>query len=134
VSGCVMLLTRDVIERVGHFREEYFFSFEDVDLCLRARAAGYRSLCVPAARAYHEGHTSIGRRSPKRLYFATRNHLKMAADASASPRLTRLARGGWIVGLNAAYALTSADAPLVPGLAAVVRGAWHHLRGRYGPD
>jgi hypothetical protein len=38
------------------------------------------------------------------------------------------------VGLNAAYAVTSADAPLIPGLAAVIRGAWHHVRGRYGPD
>jgi GT2 family glycosyltransferase/glycosyltransferase involved in cell wall biosynthesis len=134
VSGCVMLLTRAVLEQVGLFREDYFYSFEDLDLCLRARSAGFRSCCVPAARAYHQGHSSIGRRSARRLYFATRNHLKVASEANGSGGVAGLARGGWIVGLNAAYAVTSADAPLIPGLAAVIRGAWHHVRGRYGPD
>ena len=62
-----MLLTRALLERVGLFREDYFFSFEDLDLCLRARAVGYRIVCVTTARAYHQGHSSIGRRSPRRL-------------------------------------------------------------------
>ena len=91
-------------------------------------------MCVPTARAYHEGHGSIGRRSARRLYFATRNHLKVAGEAGATGGAAGFGRAAWIVGLNAAYAMTSADAPLVPGLAAVVRGAWDHLRGRYGPD
>jgi GT2 family glycosyltransferase/glycosyltransferase involved in cell wall biosynthesis len=134
VSGAVMLIRTEVLRRVGLLDERYFFSFEDIDFCLRARTAGFRVLCVPDAAAYHEGGRSIGRRSARRVYFATRNHLRLAARARGSRPIATAARGGLIVGLNALYALTSRDVPLFRGLAAVTRGTWHHLRGRYGID
>ena len=135
VSGCAMLIRREVFERIGLLAEEYFFSFEDLDFCLRARAAGLVTLCVGAARAYHEGGRSIGARSARRLYFATRNHLLMAGRVAPAPsRRHALLRGGVIVGLGLVHAVLRADAPPVAGVASVVRGAWHHLRGRYGSD
>ena len=135
VSGCAMLIRRVVFDHIGLLAEEYFFSFEDLDFCLRARAAGLATLCVGAAHAYHEGGRSIGARSPRRLYFATRNHLLMAARVAPAPSRARaLLRGGVIVGLGLAHAVLRADAPAAAGVASVVRGAWHHLRGRYGGD
>jgi GT2 family glycosyltransferase/glycosyltransferase involved in cell wall biosynthesis len=132
VSGCVMLIRRAVFERAGLLDEAYFFSFEDIDFCLRARDAGFHTGCVQDAIAYHEGGRTIGRRSARRVYFATRNHLRLAAQAGR-PRGTSL-RAGLVVGLNAAYVLVSPEAPLIRGASAVVRGAWHHFTGRYGPD
>jgi GT2 family glycosyltransferase/glycosyltransferase involved in cell wall biosynthesis len=132
VSGCVMLIRTDALRRAGLFDEDYFFSFEDLEFCLRVRRTGYRILCVPDAIAYHEGGRSIGRRSPRRVYYATRNHLLVAAQTAGGGPIARASRAGFIVGLNAAYALTSRDVPLLGGLAAVTRGAWHHVRGRYG--
>jgi len=132
VSGCVMLIRRAVFERAGLFDEAYFFSFEDIDFCLRARDAGFHTGCVQDAIAYHEGGRTIGRRSARRVYFATRNHLRLAAQAGR-PR-GRSLRAGLVVGLNAAYVLVSPEAPLIRGASAVVRGAWHHFTGRYGPD
>ncbi len=76
LSGCAMLLRREVFERVGMFDPAYFAYFEDVDLCLRTRRAGYRILYVPAARVYHKAaRSSTGRRnfSPLSVYFTTRN-------------------------------------------------------------
>jgi GT2 family glycosyltransferase len=132
-SGCALLIRREVFERVGLFDPDYFFFFEDVDLCLRAHGAGYSTLCVPAARAYHAGGRSIGRRSPKRVYFATRNHLKLDAGLDRM-RWRRFLRAGLIVAYNAAYVVTSPDAPLFSGALALVRGISHHVRGRYGAD
>jgi GT2 family glycosyltransferase/glycosyltransferase involved in cell wall biosynthesis len=134
VSGCVMLIRRAVLETAGPLKEDYFFSFEDIELCFRARAAGFRTVCVTDAWAYHEGCRSIGGRSPRRVYFATRNHLKLATDVAPTTAPLRALRGGFILALNLAYVLVSPDAPLLPGLAALVRGTWHHLSGRYGPD
>ena len=135
VSGCAMLIRREVFERIGLLAEEYFFSFEDLDFCLRARAAGQVTLCVGGARAYHEGGRSIGARSARRLYFATRNHLLMAGRVAPAPSRARaVLRGAVIVGLGLVHALAKADAPAMAGVASVVRGAWHHLRGRYGGD
>lgn len=132
VSGCVMLIRADVFERIGLLDVDYFFSFEDIDFCLRAAAAGFRVACVQDAIAYHEGGHSIGRRSARRAYFATRNHLRLAARLGM-PRGRHL-RSGLILGLNAAYVLVAPEAPLVSGMAALGRGAWHHFIGRYGPD
>src|SRR5262249_16874835 len=120
-------------EKVGRLDDAYFFFFEDVDFCLRARAAGFEVRCAPGARVYHEGGRSIGPRSARRIYFATRNHLRLGMVLQPNV-LLRTMTAGSIVALNSAYVLTSPDAPLVSGLGAVVRGAWHHLLGRYGPD
>jgi GT2 family glycosyltransferase len=131
VSGCVMLVRRAAIERAGAFDPEYFYSFEDVEFCLRVRGAGFRVACVPAARAYHEGGRSIGRRSARRIYFATRNHLRLSGQVGRPGG--RAPRAVAILGLNLAYVALAPDAPLVTGLLAVARGAWHHAIGRYGP-
>jgi hypothetical protein len=133
VSGATMLVRREVFERVGLLAEEYFFSLEDLDFCLRARQAGFLTLAVGGAFAYHEGSLSIGARSPRRLYFAARNHLLLARRAAprVAPGLA-LVRSGSIVALNVAHALVSAGTPRLPGLIAVGRGVVDHLRGRYG--
>ena len=132
LSGCVMLIRRTVFERVGFLDEAYFFSFEDIDFCLRARDAGFGLACVQDALAYHDGGRTIGRRSPRRVYFATRNHLRLAARAGDFAG--RPFRAALVLGLNAAYVVVSPEAPLVRGASAVVRGAWHHFSGRYGGD
>jgi GT2 family glycosyltransferase len=132
LSGCVMLIRRAVFERAGFLDDDYFFSFEDIEFCLRARDAGFRIACVQAALAYHEGGRTIGRRSARRVYFATRNHLRLAAQAGDS--LGRPFRAALVLGLNAAYVVVSPEVPLIPGASALVRGAWHHITGRYGSD
>jgi GT2 family glycosyltransferase len=130
VSGCVMLIRREVFAAIGLLDEAYFFSFEDVDFCLRARHAGFETACVHDARAYHEGGRSIGRRSAKRIYFGTRNHLRLAGRIGNTA--TRPIRQALVAGFNAAYVLVSPESRLIGGGAAFVRGVWHHLIGRYG--
>jgi GT2 family glycosyltransferase len=133
VSGCVMLVRRAVFESVGLLDERYFYSFEDIEFCWRARRAGWRSLLVPSALAFHEGHRSIGPASASRLYYAARNHLLLARSAAPAPRSWSLARGAAIVVLNMAYALRVPGIPVAAALRAVSAGTADHLRGRYGP-
>lgn len=54
VTGCGMLIRRDVLERIGLFDERYFMYFEDADFCRRARDAGFSVWCVPQARMWHK--------------------------------------------------------------------------------
>ena len=55
VSGCVMMVNRAVFETIGLFDPDYFFSFEDLDFCLKARAAGFATVLGGDAVVYHEG-------------------------------------------------------------------------------
>jgi GT2 family glycosyltransferase len=133
-TGAFLLIRRAVIERIGAFDEAYFYGFEDVDLCLRARQAGFEVLLVGRARVAHASAASIGERSPRRVYFATRNHLRLLDRAVPLPAPWSTVRAGWVLGLNLAHALTTSPAPLGAGLRAFARGAWDHWRGRYGDD
>jgi GT2 family glycosyltransferase/glycosyltransferase involved in cell wall biosynthesis len=134
VSGCVMLIRREVFDAAGTFDERYFYSFEDIEFCLRARRAGIVSLLVPSALAYHEGHQSIGPASASRLYYAARNHLLLAQSALPMTGVRAFARAAGIVLLNIAYALRGPNVPTLPALRAVASGTADYLRGRFGPD
>jgi GT2 family glycosyltransferase len=61
LTGACMYIKREVIERVGLMDEEYPMAFEDVDYCLRARQAGYRSMYWPAAELRHLESVTRGR-------------------------------------------------------------------------
>jgi GT2 family glycosyltransferase len=61
VTAACMLVRRDVFEEVGGFDERLAIAFNDVDLCLRLREAGWRIVWTPNAVLYHRESTSIGR-------------------------------------------------------------------------
>jgi len=60
VSGCAMLVRREVIERIGMLDPSYTIYCEDVDYCLRARRAGWKVLYEPAAVVRHKVSSSSG--------------------------------------------------------------------------
>lgn len=55
-----MMVERSKFESVGGFDERFVVAGNDVDLCLRLTAAGYRSLCVPHAMLVHDESRSRG--------------------------------------------------------------------------
>jgi GT2 family glycosyltransferase len=134
LSACTMLIRRTALEKIGLFDEGYFFGFEDVDLCLRARHAGFHCELVPEAVVWHEGHATIGRRSPSRLYYAARNHLRLVRGRpAAAGRIHAALRVLAIAVLNLAHALRGGEVARVAGLRAVIRGLWDGARGHRGP-
>jgi GT2 family glycosyltransferase len=68
LSGALMLIRREVLERVGLLPEEYFFGHEDWEYGLRVRRAGYRLMYQPAAVVYHEAEHSYEPARPYYLY------------------------------------------------------------------
>ena len=133
VSGCLMLVEREVFEAIGLLDEDYFFGFEDLDFCLKARRTGFATVLSGSATVYHEGSRSIGADTPRRLYFAARNHLLLARriDPPAG-RLAFLGRASWIVLLNLAHAVRSNGGSLPARLAAVGEGVRDYAAGRFG--
>lgn len=53
VSGALMLLSRDLFDRVGGFDEGYRLHAEDLDLCRRVRAAGGRVAIANEVEVLH---------------------------------------------------------------------------------
>lgn len=59
-SGCCLLTSREVLERIGLLDESYFMYTEDADWSIRARRAGYRILFEPSAKVWHKISVSAG--------------------------------------------------------------------------
>ena len=59
-SGASMMVRREVLESVGGFDERFFLYFEEVDLCLRIKAAGWEIWYVPDSRVMHVRGQSTG--------------------------------------------------------------------------
>jgi GT2 family glycosyltransferase len=60
VAGCALLARRACLEQVGLFDATYFAYMEDVDLCLRAKAAGFGVRMVGAVHALHATSSATG--------------------------------------------------------------------------
>lgn len=75
-TGCCMLITREVLEKVGFLDEKIFFSWEDVDFSIRARKIGFEIAYVPGSIVWHKNaNTSGGAGSPVQDFYQTRNRL-----------------------------------------------------------
>ena len=59
-TGCCVLIKREVLEKVGTFDKRFFLYFEDVDLSVRTRRAGYEIGFCPASIVWHKNAGSSG--------------------------------------------------------------------------
>ncbi len=60
LTGCGLLVLREVFERIGLLDEAWFVYVEDADFCARARKAGFSMRYVPEAVLEHAGAGSTG--------------------------------------------------------------------------
>jgi len=65
VCGAVCLLRRQLLDELGGYDERYFSFYEDVDLNVRGRIAGWRFAYVPEAVAWHLGNASWMAEAPR---------------------------------------------------------------------
>jgi len=78
IPGCVMLIKRELINKIGIFDPYYFFNLEDMDLCYRTSQAGYKCIYVPISMVYHKDSSSSREKEKRGLsrlqaYFEGRN-------------------------------------------------------------
>lgn len=78
-TGCVMMISREVIERIGPLDDRFFLYSEDVDYSLRVQVAGLKVMYCPNSVVYHKiGRSTGGAGSPLQQYYQTRNRLFLA--------------------------------------------------------
>lgn len=71
ISGCCMIIKRELFEGVGLFDERFFLYYEDVDFCLRAKKAGFKTYVYPAKKVNHYLSGSVGKNSGLAVYHQT---------------------------------------------------------------
>jgi hypothetical protein len=99
ITGCCLLFRAEALKRIGLLDTHFFAYYEDVDWCLRAKAAGDCLIYVPEASVYHEVSHSFRRagsingklpafvwaqKQPVVLYLTYRNRVFLAKKHSKS--------------------------------------------------
>ena len=84
ISGCAILVRRDVIEQVGPLDKDYFIYWEETEWCIRAGLAGWKIFHVPEAKIWHKGVQRDYQPKPYVTYYSTRNHLFTLSKHHAS--------------------------------------------------
>jgi GT2 family glycosyltransferase len=129
-TGAAMAVSRRAIEAAGLLDEDLYMYVEDVDWCLRIRAAGAAVVFVPDARVRHSGGSDgrFGRTSPTTFYYVARNTLAVAERQRPLPRGLRGARRLVILGTHLIKVRHDRDT-----IRAVLAGWRDYRAGRMGP-
>ncbi|EKD86792.1 MAG: hypothetical protein ACD_37C00143G0002 [uncultured bacterium] len=74
-TGCCMMISREIFEKVGMFDENFFLYYEDADLSMRLKKQGFKIIYEPKAILWHKNAVATGSGSPLQDYYITRNRL-----------------------------------------------------------
>lgn len=74
-SGAALLVRRDVYLKAGGLDKDFFAHMEEIDLCCRIHAMGYRVMALTSSAVYHQGGASLNQGNPKKTYLNFRNNL-----------------------------------------------------------
>ncbi len=75
VIGAFFLMQRSLFKSLGGFDERFFVYLEDLDLSLRAHQAGWRSIYLTDAQAFHAGGGTSNQVKAKRLFYSLRSRI-----------------------------------------------------------
>jgi N-acetylglucosaminyl-diphospho-decaprenol L-rhamnosyltransferase len=67
VSGACLLIRKSLYQASGGLSEDYFMYSEDVEICYKARSAGYRVVYIPTALVVHHGGRSSRQQSRRQF-------------------------------------------------------------------
>jgi GT2 family glycosyltransferase len=91
VTAACMVVERHKFEEVRGFDESFVVAGNDVDLCLRLNAVGYRSICVPRVTLlHHEGRSRGDHIDPGDFASSERSYgeFRTVGDPFYNPNLT----------------------------------------------
>jgi len=94
-AAALLMMPKELFDRLGGFDPGFFLYLEDTDLCLRAHQAGYLTLFVPAAGGVHQWGYSTRHYRFRRIIWHHRSvwryfrkhHRSAAAGALLAPML-----------------------------------------------
>lgn len=91
-TGACLFVRTEVYRAVGGLDAKFFAHQEEIDMCWRMRARGYRIVCVPESVVYHVGGGTLNAESPRKTFLNFRNNLLMLYKNLPEKELHRVMR------------------------------------------
>ena len=74
-SACAAIYSRDMLDEIGLFDEDFFAYGDDTDIGIRARLMSWKCIYVPTAVVYHYRSATLGNYAPLKAYLVERNRI-----------------------------------------------------------
>lgn len=84
--GCAHMIRREVVSKIGGYRDFYFYYGEESEYSLRVWDAGWRILFFPSVLVHHRI-SSVGRRNSRILGYSIRNNFCTTLLQMPMPRV-----------------------------------------------
>lgn len=75
IHGAAMLVPKLVLTEVGLMEQRFFLYYEEYDWCARIKARGFEIYYCGESLVYHKESMSVGKSSPLKIYYMTRNRI-----------------------------------------------------------
>lgn len=82
--GAAMMVKKEVITVVGRMPELFFLYYEELDWCEQIKRKNFKIYFEPSAVVYHKESISVGKNSPLKTYYLTRNRILFMRRNSSS--------------------------------------------------
>jgi N-acetylglucosaminyl-diphospho-decaprenol L-rhamnosyltransferase len=126
-QSAALLVRRDAARDIGWFDPQFFVYSDEVDFCRRLADAGWHTLWVPAAEAYHHEQLSTGAVPERRIVELSRNRDRyMRKHHSAASAFAVRLLTAW------AYTVRALAATVVPGHDP--KRYWRHVTATLRPS
>lgn len=76
-TGACLFIRTELYKASGGLDAGFFAHQEEIDLCWRLRARGYRLVCTPSSVVFHVGGATLSTESPRKTFLNFRNNLLM---------------------------------------------------------
>jgi GT2 family glycosyltransferase len=76
-AGAALFVKRDIWIELGGLDASFFAHMEEIDLCWRANAAGYKMIVHPESVVYHVGGGTLPKNNARKTFLNFRNNLWM---------------------------------------------------------
>lgn len=73
--GAALLLSRKLLDEIGCMPDVYFLYYEEHDWCTAMQKKGLKAYYVGTSKVFHKESVSIGKNSPIKTYYMTRNRM-----------------------------------------------------------
>jgi hypothetical protein len=129
-TGAALMIRSRMYWEAGGLDARFFAHQEEIDLCWRLRARGYKIVCVPQSVVYHVGGASLPKQNSRKTFLNFRNNMILLYKNLPDDQLKAVMRRRfWLDALACLYFFLTLQ---FGSCLAVWRGRWAFRKMRAG--
>lgn len=130
-TGACLCTRTKLYKELGGLDADFFAHMEEIDLCWRMNARGYRLVCLPESKVFHLGGGALNYENPRKTFLNFRNCLLMLYKNLPKEELCKVMTARFLLDYVAALQLLLTGKPKNALAVVKARRAFHKMKPSY---